>query len=876
MDTKYPFHVQLWTPDSGIETFFALEPEVYKHYYQHDPSERLSSEERSEIISRWKHKLEPHVRLDAAWVEYLRDFRRQCFPDERAAALEALRKDAVPLHAVNLSGSRSPKLLADVVRAWISSLDATRLLLIGDFGDGKTFFTYSLCRSLAEEFILNPREGIIPLRIPLRRLRDFTNARELMRTRLDEIGISLASWERATQDHRTLVFLDGFDELSAVLDTASISENVEHLMQCCREFPRSSVLITSRSWFFESGRDRDLILPRIESPEVWRIEQISRSDAVNYLEATAVNEQTREKIRILRQLNDPLGLASKPLFLEMIRETLPTLPEEGLTEVQLYQQYAHNSLLRKLGDLDRRVLGYKPEELVDSLQQILETIAVRLHETGASAVDLHHLGREFDFAELLWQMSSEEHAGNSSEDATQRVGVRSLLRRVPSRSRNEWLVDFFHRSVREYYAARGIVSAVDRRNPSDLRLLDQVGLRREVEWFACEMIKLRRSEHRLTSLETLAKTCQRGTDLSRLGGNCITLLAGVLGKLPSRNWSDLNLDYADLTGADLREVDFSRSSLRYSLLDNANLEYVNLTDSDLTGVLLEETAAVDSVVGHERGVVIAAYGDGVVRRWHAMPQRITADTIANDVRGPVDAITVLPNDHLVLACNDRLVIYAERAADEGGWSGYSDFALNSDTRIHSMNEYVATAYAETATQTEILIALTKVIGMPHRRPLLEQVTCSAARPGVILSYGTDMIAMVEWQGTGGFDFKCSFGRPGVTALTLPRSEDEHGLLIVTGYRNGEVEMWRVDLEAESVESLWCARPHLDVVSCLSSTSNLVISGSADRSISIMSLESGDIYRSLQRTVRCKGMVIDGVKGSREREMLEGLLARFLE
>jgi hypothetical protein len=486
---------------------------------------------------------------------------------------------------------------------------------------------------------------------------------------------------------------------------------------------------------------------------------------------------------------------------------------------------------------------------------------------------LHHLGHESDFAELLWQMASDEGHHHRRDDATRRIGVRSLLRRMPSDDSDVWLVDFFHRSVREYYVARGIISAAAHGGPEDLRMLNNVTLPPEIKWFASEMMKREESTSILAQLEALAKRKPRGSTGRRLGGNCITLLAGALGRLPHRNWTGLTLDYCDLTGADLEGVNFSNSSLRHALLDDANLEAVNFTNSDLTGLRLEETADVEAVVGQEGGMVVAAYADGLLRRWQMKPQRTVPTIIAVGVPRLVDSMKILPNDDVVIASRQHLLIYVADTHGNESRELQTDFGLLPFLRIQSFGEAEATACVEIGRGTDLLVAPTNKVGVPASRPMVDQVTCSAAKYPAVLAYGTDEGAKVEWWRNNEERSECALQRPGVTAITLLEPEKPTELLVVTGHRDGVVEMSRINLEDARMENVWRTRPHRDVVSCLDSTSQYVISGSADRSISVINRDDGKVYRSLQRTVRCKGMVITGVAGTREYEMLADLLAR---
>ena len=58
------------------------------------------------------------------------------------------------------------------------------MLLLADFGEGKSVFTYCLTRRLSEEFRAAPDGALFPLRIPLREFREAGTARGLLERRL--------------------------------------------------------------------------------------------------------------------------------------------------------------------------------------------------------------------------------------------------------------------------------------------------------------------------------------------------------------------------------------------------------------------------------------------------------------------------------------------------------------------------------------------------------------------------------------------------------------------------------------------------------------------------------------------------------------------
>jgi hypothetical protein len=217
--------------------------------------------------------------------------------------------------------------------------------------------------------------------------------------------------------------------------------------------------------------------------------------------------------------------------------------------------------------------------------------------------------------------TSEADAGTEQdEDARARLGARSLLKPAPKVDADKtWPVSFCHRSISEYFVARAIMKSLLNGNdvPTALKLLSSVILGPEIVHYAA--LTAGKSEdcaHIGDTLEALARRSVKDSDCGYLGGNAITLAFRIKRQPVNNVWIDLDLSYADLSGADLARANFTGCLLRYAILDNADLSYADLTGCDLTGVRLEETAQViDVSVGRAEDSILASYGDGTIREW---------------------------------------------------------------------------------------------------------------------------------------------------------------------------------------------------------------------------------------------------------------------
>ena len=310
---RFPFDVRVWSPETGVDEFFGLEPAVYDQFFQ--PTDEAShprdwdEAKRTAVYERWRGNLQPPLRLPKGWGKYLRQPEFQCIHRENARAMDSVFANHVTLHCRNEAGATMPEPLEHYVSQWLDQPDKPSLFLLGDFGDGKTFFTYVLTRGLARGFLEDPKSGWIPLRLSLRDFWASGTSRDFLRRRLEEFGAEVEGWTKLKADHRLLVILDGFDEMSAQLDPASVTRNIAALLRWYEESDGCKVMITSRRHFFERRQDVRRLMSRLGNPPVYLLAPISRRATVSHLEAVAQERGLQQALRKLHTLHDPIGLA---------------------------------------------------------------------------------------------------------------------------------------------------------------------------------------------------------------------------------------------------------------------------------------------------------------------------------------------------------------------------------------------------------------------------------------------------------------------------------------------------------------------------------------------------------------------------------------
>ena len=861
-----PFRIQVWSPAEGIKEFFAIEPSAYRAVYGTEPP---PVPDVAAVVARWADKLRPVLRLPTPLKDYLTNARMHSLSGEDHAHFNALVGQPIEVDAVDQAGSPLGR-LSDVLARWIDDPTRRRFLLLGEFGDGKSFACYRLIRFLAGRYLDNP-SGYFPLRLPLRDLVKAGNPQELLSRRLQTLGAGMPAWARVQDISPTLVVLDGFDEMSAQLDHDTVRNNLNLLGECVEYFSESKILVTSRTHFFESTRVQARFLEKTENPVVARLAPLSLRKRLEHLHTYADQHGMSEKFDRIRRLYDPIGLAGKPLFLQMIKETLPNLPDDYFDEIVLYETSVRDSLRRKVGLLENQRTDTLQSETIEGMMELLESVAVRLLENGGQPIDLRTFseGRS-GIARRLWNMTKEDVGTEQAEDATARLGMRSLLKPFPVPGQEDaWLVTFCHRSMSEYFVAQALMRALHHDREMARKLLSSVILRPEIVDFAALLVnKAEDTADVARTLGEFARSARRRSKARYLGGNAITLAYRSQHKPADHRWAGLDLCYADLSGADLARADFSHSLLRFATLDNADLSGADLTGCDLTGVRLEETAPViHTAPGGAGDGVVACYGDGTIREWRLDGSRpVTRTLLAGlaDLKcaawGPWGDLIVVDGPELSL------------------WNIPEDDPTQSEAfRIRSGIEhvrFVGGAVCFTRTDEHHVVAMS--------------VDCQAAtvsasvrltQPGPVVFAGnqTALIALAETVTLAHLDegnsVPVKVAAADVTALDV-RCEDPASLQLIVADSKGRVTTLQV--RAGEPGPLAVKQLHEGPALCAAFLpQGLITTGGMDRSLMISDWDSGQlrVLHRIKLTLRCAGIKTAGVQGDHERQLLETLRDR---
>ncbi|MGD2091117.1 MAG: NACHT domain-containing protein [Candidatus Aminicenantes bacterium] len=674
---KYPFKVHVWNHEKGVDQLFGLVPEVYDIFYKSSEDyihpKDWSKEKKQEVLELWKQKLEIPLMLPQDWEQYISN------PDKlmlEPKEIEFKRlydnNDYIELNCIDENGKKLLQKLEERVYNWLEEpiYKSRALFILGDFGDGKTFFTYVLSRKLLEKFISSPKDGWIPVRFALKNFKSgkVKNIQDFLQHRLNEIRADIAGWnELRSSGYKILAILDGFDEISKELDPETIQRNMDILINFYENdcFSDMKLLITSRKHFFENHKEKEWLIDKLDKPQLVHLAPIDRKIAEDYLKKYAAGIGKEEKFNKLKKFHDPIGLASKPLFLDMVQVSLENLPEKDLNEYTLYETYILESLKRKVDYLNDEEMEIPEEKIIKNLLKVLEQVALELHQYNQEFVYLSDIRGTTNLKQWLWVLSAPNE--RKGEDETARTAMRSLLKRIDVKNQpnnKKWPVDFCHRLMREYFAARAVCNLLEMDMKEAETFLARCFLNQEILFFASEIMKHRDFDYESTLLDLIRKT--RNVEkidrikLGHLGGNAVNLLYQYKGKLPGYDWRNLVLDGAILPDADLSGKDFSGTSLQYANLDNINVTNSKFSNCNLTETIIYKTPSIQSIAISLHEKILVLYDDGIIREWNYHEFRGTTFTnLSGSITRKDMKLIALPGNDLTVL-HDRFLYFYDR------------------------------------------------------------------------------------------------------------------------------------------------------------------------------------------------------------------------
>lgn len=480
-----------------------------------------------------------------------------------------------------LSFSKHSGVALDSVLDWLQRPGGRFVLVLGEFGTGKTFLLYEIARQLG-------RRGspVVPLLIELRRLEKKHDLNSLLSDYMQRERCYPIDPERLRHMCRLgkiVLLFDGFDELALRTDYREAAQYLETLLSAVDG--ESKVLITSRTQHFLTDQQIATALGQrlAQVPTLAaRLLGFSRDQIQRFLANQFGEAEVAARFELIDQVKDLLGLSENPRMLSLIAqiepERLRRLGQVGAA--QLYEAIVEQWIER---EIERKTAGsYDAMMNREQLMQALEWLARRLWESPTSPAKLE--GLEQATQQVLRGVDLQLGV------AAHQLGSSSLLCRD-----EDGCFTFFHFSLLEWFIARDLVKEIEGQRYAlwHSRLISPLmaeflcgflGDTAARDWVAQILDQFAESD--ATDPGTMVKSTQLLA--KQLKMPYAQLLQLTEQDLTASKLAQLNLSRAVLRGFDLRGMTLVGKDLRGADLSLAKLADANLSQANLRKAILHK------------------------------------------------------------------------------------------------------------------------------------------------------------------------------------------------------------------------------------------------------------------------------------------------
>jgi WD40 repeat protein/3',5'-cyclic AMP phosphodiesterase CpdA len=484
--------------------------------------------------------------------------------------------------------------LLEQATTWLSAHDARLVMVLGDFGRGKTSFLRQLARTLPGEL-----PGVFPVLVELRSLEKAPTLDELLAQHLVRQGvedINPAKLRYMIRSGRIALLFDGFDELELRVGYDNAADYLRVLLESVAE--RAKVVLTSRTQHFRStDQVRTALGERVEALACSRVvvlEDFSEEQMLQFLANLYEGDNPRARARfdLLSDIEDLRGLAHNPRMLAFIAN----LDDDRLKAVQRQEGRISAAELYKeiidfwLAEEAKRHQHRRGVPSIDKKErlQACTALALRLWTSKDPTIGLADLSEEVSAT-----LSGLAERGYSGDQASHSIGSGSLLV-----STDDEEFAFVHQSIMEWLVSAAAADGLD--DPVSAQILATRRMSKLMIDFFGDLAGHIAARRWAASVLADSQSPQAAKQ------NALAIQERVLppgeqdpADSPPKRQSLAGVDLRgqDLAGGDLRQANLRGANLRGMRLEGADFSGADLSGADLTGGRL--------VRGSLRGAILA-------------------------------------------------------------------------------------------------------------------------------------------------------------------------------------------------------------------------------------------------------------------------------
>ncbi len=480
----------------------------------------------------------------------------------------------------------------DHITEWLHAPDAQLVLVLGEFGTGKSFLLRELARRLGAE------DGLAPIFIDMRDLDKGRTLDELLgqyfaRHRRE---FSPEKFGYMLEAGRIALLFDGFDELAVRLTYPRAAEHFDAVLEAVRG--NAKVIVTSRTQHFQSDQQVTALGRKVRAHASARIATLQPFDHAQIREFLrnrfGDDQRAGERLALIDEVKDLLGLSHNPRMLSFIADLDETALRAArdahgdITAASLYRTILDTWLTHEHERINPR--GAPPSLQVPELRDAVSALAVRMWSRSAPYLGLDELTR--DAAALVQRLAE---TTLDADMAAFQLGSGSLLVRD-----GEGRFSFLHQSVLEWLAADAAATEL---RAGTSALPSAAPMSALMAQFFVDLAG-REVAHRWARAVLAAAGDDPGLAIAKKNALVIIERTGVTDEAEpldesAEEWSTIDLagqDLAgqDLAGQDLRGHDLSGADLSETMLVGADLSGARPTRASLVGADLTRASLKDA------------------------------------------------------------------------------------------------------------------------------------------------------------------------------------------------------------------------------------------------------------------------------------------
>jgi WD40 repeat protein len=480
--------------------------------------------------------------------------------------------------------------LVDHLLDVLAAPDGRFVLLLGEFGYGKSFALHELARRVPERL-----PHITPVFIPLHSLDKSHSLEGLVAAHLAGHGvdtIDLRALRYALARGQLALIFDGFDELVNRISFDRAADHLSLLLNAAVD--DAKIIVSSRTQHFKSADqvytalgERIGMLPR---RRILALESFAPGQVRSYLDHYYGDEErAAERHRLLQNIPSLMEMCANPRLLSFVAGLhvgqLRAVAGAGraLSPARLYEE-VFTSWLRFEEQRGQGNPGAPRGLPLDQLWEAVTVLAVQLWESGRNALGLDELtapaGPPPPPPPRPPPPPPPPPPPLPAAEAAHAVGAGSLLVRTEDEE-----FGFIHSSVKEWLVARAAARDL---LAGDYRIFARRPFGQLTVEFLCDIadrVALAAWAEGATHADPGATHVNALKVLGRLRVPTSTDLRGAqLARedLSARDFTGVDLTGADLTEAHLGRAGFAGAILRRARLVGARLDHADLTGADLT------------------------------------------------------------------------------------------------------------------------------------------------------------------------------------------------------------------------------------------------------------------------------------------------------